>query len=182
VEKAERPHDEIEVVAQERGGGIADGVDGEKMAVADEVPGLGVVGEVLEEIEAPVEVPAVEDQGQELGGDEDEGDRPEGIRGREAATHREGHRGRRARPVSLSVLLFVSLSLSLGRAMQEATDFAVAPGDEKGVDGIIGRADGLPAGEAQDFAGTTTAESGAAHGWIESGPAPDAKTVAGPGP
>jgi hypothetical protein len=58
----------------------------------------------------------------------------------------------------------------------------MSPGDEESVDGIIGRPDGFPAGEAQDFAGTTTAEPGMAHRGIESGPAPDTETVAGPGP
>ena len=66
MQQAERPHHQVEVVAQERRAGQADGIDREQLAVADQVPGLGVVGEVLEEIEAPVEVPAVEDQPHEL--------------------------------------------------------------------------------------------------------------------
>jgi hypothetical protein len=51
------------------------------------------------------------------------------------------------------------------------------PGDEKSVDGIIGRPDGLPACDAQHFAGATTAEARIPQRRIEGRPSPDSTLV-----
>ena len=48
----------------------------------DQVPGLGVMGEILQEIETPVEVGAVEQQPSELDREKAERDRPEETRPR----------------------------------------------------------------------------------------------------
>src|ERR1700683_5151784 len=80
MKKAEGPHHEVEVVAQEQRRRDADGVEGREGPVGDQVPGLRVVGEVFEEIEVSIEVPAVEDQTPELDREKNEGDGPKGAR------------------------------------------------------------------------------------------------------